>query len=130
MFILLRTHVDIILENQLSNLEGVLATQAVFADLLTMEIVAFPQQGMLGKPGTAELMEEVVKMGADLVGGIDPSTIERNPSEHINTIFAIADRQGVGVDIHLHEPGELGAFAVELIAERTKALGMGGTGSN
>ncbi len=38
----------------------------------------------------------------------------------------LADRYGVEVDIHLHEPGALGAFAVELIAERTRAFGLQG----
>jgi cytosine/creatinine deaminase len=71
-------------------------------------------------------MEEAVRQGADFVGGIDPSVIERDPVGHLDTIFAIAQRNGVGVDIHLHEPGELGAFSVDLIIERTKALGLAG----
>ncbi len=41
-------------------------------------------------------------------------------------IFGLAERYDRDIDIHLHEPGELGAFAVELIAERTKALGWQG----
>jgi cytosine/adenosine deaminase-related metal-dependent hydrolase len=44
----------------------------------------------------------------------------------LNAIFGLADRFGREIDIHLHEPGPLGAFAVELIAERTKALGLQG----
>ena len=38
----------------------------------------------------------------------------------------MAERFGRGVDIHLHEPGEMGAFSMELIIERTRALGMAG----
>ena len=53
-------------------------------------------------------------------------TVDRDPVRHLDTVFAIADRYGVEVDIHLHEPGTLGAFAVELIAERTKVLGLQG----
>ena len=41
-------------------------------------------------------------------------------------MFGVAERHGVGVDVHLHETGELGAFTIELIAERTAALGMEG----
>jgi cytosine/adenosine deaminase-related metal-dependent hydrolase len=52
--------------------------------------------------------------------------VDRDPVRHLDTIFGIADRYGVEVDIHLHEPGMLGAFAVELIAERTQALGLQG----
>jgi cytosine/adenosine deaminase-related metal-dependent hydrolase len=52
--------------------------------------------------------------------------VDRDPARHLDVIFEIADRFGVELDIHLHEPGMLGAFAVELIAERTQALGMQG----
>lgn len=122
----IRTHVDIDTEAGLQHFEGVLATQAEFRDSLTLQTVAFPQSGMLIRPGTVELLEEAVKLGADCIGGLDPSTVDRNPVRHLDTIFAIADRYGVEVDIHLHEPGTLGAFAVELIAERTNALGLQG----
>lgn len=122
----IRTHVDIDTEAGLKHFEGVLATQAAFRESMTLQTVAFPQSGMLIRPGTVELLEEAVKLGADCIGGLDPSTVDRNPVRHLDTIFAIADRYGVEVDIHLHEPGTLGAFAVELIAERTKALGLQG----
>ncbi|MBL6946426.1 MAG: amidohydrolase family protein [Rhodospirillales bacterium] len=121
-----RTHVDVGAEQGLTHLEGILATREAFAGLLSMQIVAFPQQGLITNPGTVELMEEAVRMGAEFVGGIDPSVIERDPVRHLDTVFGIAERCGVGVDIHLHEPAELGAFSVELICERTKALGMAG----
>lgn len=122
----IRTHVDIDTEAGLSHFEGILATKEAFKSSLTMQTVAFPQSGMLIRPGTVELLEEAVKMGADCIGGLDPSTVDRDPVRHLDTVFAIADRYGVEVDIHLHEPGTLGAFSVELIAERTKALGLQG----
>ncbi|MFK7805735.1 MAG: amidohydrolase [Anaerolineae bacterium] len=122
----IRTHVDIDPEIGLAGFEGVLGTQEEFKDKLTMQTVAFPQRGMLIYPGTVELLEEALKMGADAIGGLDPSTVDRDPTLHINTVFDLAQKYGVEVDIHLHEPGMLGAFSVELIAERTKALGMQG----
>jgi cytosine/adenosine deaminase-related metal-dependent hydrolase len=71
-------------------------------------------------------MEEALREGADVVGGLDPSAIDRDPVRHLDTIFGLAEKYDVDVDVHLHEPGELGAFAVELIAERTAALGWKG----
>ena len=91
-----------------------------------MQIVAFPQSGMLVRPGTVELLEEALAQGAEVVGGLDPSTIDRDPAEHLDTIFGLAEKYDVDVDIHLHEPGDLGAFSVELIAERTQVLGWQG----
>jgi len=121
-----RTHVDIDTDAGLKHWEGVLAARDAFRDVMTMQTVAFPQSGMLARPGTVELLEAAVRGGADAIGGLDPSTVDRDPVRHIDTIFGIADRYGVEVDIHVHEPGMLGAFSVELIVERTKALGMQG----
>jgi cytosine/adenosine deaminase-related metal-dependent hydrolase len=118
----IRTHVDIDTEIGLSGFEGVKHTQAALAGVLTMQIVAFPQSGMLVRPGTVELLEDALRNGAEVMGGLDPSTIDRDPVRHLDTVFALAEKYGVPVDIHLHEPGELGAFAIELIVERTKAL--------
>jgi cytosine/adenosine deaminase-related metal-dependent hydrolase len=122
----IRTHVDIDTDAGLAHFEGVMQTRAELNAALTMQVVAFPQSGMLIRPGTVALLEAAVKLGADCIGGLDPSTVDRDPAKHLDTIFAIADRHGVELDIHLHEPGTLGAFAVELIAERTRALGLQG----
>lgn len=122
----IRTFVDIDTEIGLRGLEGVLRTRDDFRDALTIQIVAFPQSGMLVRPGTVELLEEALKNGADLVGGLDPSAIDRDPARHLDIIFGLAERYDRDVDIHLHEPGDLGAFAIELIAERTKVFGWQG----
>lgn len=121
-----RTHVDVDTEIGLRNIEGVLATRERYAHLVDIEIVAFPQSGLLVRPGTAELLDEAMRMGADLVGGLDPCAIERDPKGHVDLIFKIAQRHGKGLDVHLHEPGTMGAFSMELMLERVKALGMQG----
>ena len=122
----IRTHVDIDTEIGLKGFEGVRRTQAELADALTMQLVAFPQSGMLVRPGTVDLLEDALRNGAEVMGGLDPSTIDRDPVRHLDTVFGLAEKYDVDVDIHLHEPGELGAFSIELIAERTKALGYQG----
>jgi cytosine/adenosine deaminase-related metal-dependent hydrolase len=107
-------------------LEGVLDTRDRLRGVLDIEIVAFPQSGLMIRPGTADLLDAALRAGADLVGGLDPCGIDRDPKGHLDTIFALADRHGRGIDIHLHEAGELGAFSLEMILERTRALGMRG----
>jgi cytosine/adenosine deaminase-related metal-dependent hydrolase len=67
-----------------------------------------------------------LRLGAGTVGGLDPCAIDRDPVGHLDAIFGLAEKFGRGVDIHLHEPGEMGAFSMELIIERTRALGMRG----
>jgi cytosine/adenosine deaminase-related metal-dependent hydrolase len=122
----IRSHVDVDTECGVAGIEGVMSTRAALADLVTIDLVAFPQSGMLVRPGTVELMEQAVRLGAETVGGLDPCAIDRDPKGHLDTIFGMADRFGRGVDIHLHEPGEMGLFSMELIIERTRALGMAG----
>ena len=122
----IRTFVDIDTEVKLAGFDGVRRMREDFATALDVQIVAFPQSGMLARPGTVELMEEALRNGADVVGGLDPSSIDRDPAGHLDTIFNLADKYDVDVDIHLHEPGDLGAFSVELIAERTRAIGWQG----
>lgn len=122
----IRTHIDVDTEIGLRHMEGVLATKAKLAEQIYIETVCFPQSGLLGRPGTRALMEEALKLGADYVGGIDPSSFERDPVSHIDAVFDMAVKYGKGVDLHLHEAGELGAFSVELMIERTLALGLQG----
>ena len=122
----IRSHVDVDTEIGLANIEGVLETREAFRDLVDVQVVAFPQSGMLPRDGTLDLMDAAMRAGADIVGGIDPATIERDPVRHIDAIFALADRYAKPVDIHLHELGELGAFCLELIIERTRTLSMQG----
>ena len=109
-----------------SGIEGVMRTRDKYRDVVDIEIVAFPQSGMLVRPGTRELLDQALAMGADVVGGLDPCAIDRDPRQHLDIVFELAERHGKPVDIHLHEPAELGGFSMELIIERTRALGMQG----
>lgn len=121
-----RTFVDIDTDIGLSGFHGVMRTREELAHAISIQICAFPQSGMLIRPGTIELMAEALRQGAEVVGGLDPSAIDRDPKGHLDTIFALAERFDRDIDIHLHEPGDLGAFAIEEIAERTKRLGFRG----
>jgi cytosine deaminase len=122
----LRTHVDIDAEIGLRNLRSVLTVKERYSDLITIEVVAFPQSGILASPGTADLMAEAVANGADLVGGLDPAGFDRSIEGHLDVVFGIAQKLGAGIDIHLHDPDMLGIFELEEISRRTKVLGMGG----
>ena len=71
-------------------------------------------------------MEEALAGGVETVGGIDPAGIDRDPIRHLDLIFELADRHGAAIDLHLHDPGTLGAWELEMIAERTRDAGLGG----
>lgn len=114
----IRSHVDIDPDYGLSNLHGVLEAAERHRHLAGVEIVAFPQTGLRINPGTADLLEQALREGASIVGGIGPASTDGDPKGHLDTIFAIADRGEARIDLHLHEPGPLGLFELDLILER------------
>ncbi|MCI2959075.1 amidohydrolase [Agromyces atrinae] len=121
-----RTHVDVDLGVGLRGIADVREAVAGFDGAIEAEIVAFPQDGVLRRPGVIDLLDQAAAEGADHLGGLDPAGIDRDPVAHLDAIFAIAERRGVGLDIHLHDGGDLGAFEYDLIIERTRALSLGG----
>jgi len=122
----IRTHVDVDTDAGLKHLDGVNAVRDELADRMRIQTVAFPQSGLLGRPGTAELLDQALANGADVLGGLDPCAIDRDPARSLDVLFELANKHGKPIDIHLHEPGDLGAFSMDLILDRTQALGMQG----
>ena len=122
----LRTHVDIDTDAGLRYLEGVLDTRDTLADVLDMQIVAFPQSGLLIRVGTDALLGNALAAGADILGALDPALIDGDPVGSLDATFALAERYGKPIDIHLHEPGEVGAFTLKLLLDRVEAMGMQG----
>lgn len=94
----------------LKSLETILAVKEQYRDLIDIQLVAFPQSGILKSPGTPELLDEAIGMGADLIGGLDPASFDRDVTAHLDVVFAIAEKRGVDADIHLHEGGSMGAL--------------------
>ena len=122
----MRSHVMVDGSVGLKSLETILRVREEYADLIEIQLVAFPQSGILKSPGTPELLDEAIKLGANLVGGLDPASFDRDVEKHLNVVFGTAHKHGVDVDIHLHDAGMLGLFELEQIAARTRALGMQG----
>jgi cytosine/creatinine deaminase len=110
----------------LERLEAVLAARETHRGRAEVQVIAFPQAGLLREAGSARVLEDALRAGADVVGGIDPCALDRDPARHLDIVFGLAERYQRPVDIHLHEPGELGRFSASLVLERTRALGMQG----
>lgn len=121
-----RTHTDVDPDVGLRGIETVRTAAEPMSGRVTVEQVAFPQHGLLTNPGTAELLEEALKSGVETIGGLDPASSDRDPVRNLDTTFTLAERYGAGVDIHLHDGGTLGAWEIELIADRTQVTGLQG----
>lgn len=122
----LRSHVDVDTDNGLGGVEALLTTRERYSAVCHIELGAFPQSGLVCRPGTFELMDEALRLGLDFVGGIDPASVDRDPRASVAAVFDLAEKHGKPVDIHLHELSELGGFSMELIIEQTVARGMQG----
>lgn len=122
----MRSHVMVDGSVGLKSLETILRVREEYRGLIDIQLVAFPQSGILAGPGTPQLLDEAIRLGANLVGGLDPASFDRDVEKHLDVVFGVAEKHGVDVDIHLHDMGTLGAFEIEQIAARTRALGMEG----
>ncbi|MDH6233060.1 cytosine deaminase [Mesorhizobium soli] len=122
----IRSHVDIDPVHRLAIVDGVMETREKLKGIIDIEIVAFPQSGVMVMPGTLELLDEALSQGCEVLGGIDPCGIDRDPKGQLDAIFALAVKHQCPIDIHLHETGDLGAFTMELMFERIRANGMEG----
>lgn len=122
----MRSHVMVDGSVGLKSLETILKVRDEYRQLIDIQLVAFPQSGILSSPGTPQLLDEAIRLGANAVGGLDPASFDRDVEGHLDVVFGVAQKHGVDVDIHLHDGGMLGAFEVEQIAARTRALGMEG----
>ena len=121
-----RSHIDVAPDIGLTHVEAMLRLREQWADRVDLQFVAFPQQGLLSRPGTADLMREAIALGVETVGGLDPAGIDGDPEGQLRFVFNLATETGAGVDIHLHDKGELGAWQVERIADHTQAAGLTG----
>jgi cytosine deaminase len=122
----IRTHVDVDPDVGVRAIDAVREAAASYDGALTVELIAFPQDGVLRRPGVLDDMRIAAQNGVDHLGGIDPASIDRDPVGQLDAIFGLAAEYGTGIDIHLHDPGDLGAFQFELIIARTEALGLTG----
>lgn len=122
----MRCHVDIDGSTGLRHLEAVREAALRCADIMRIQLVAFPQAGVMSCPGTAAILEQAIAAGVKVLGGIDPSTLDGDAEGQLALLFGLAERYGVQLDIHLHEPGETGLAQLLRIAARTRASGLQG----
>lgn len=124
--IAMRSHVDVDATTGLTNLHAVMQAREKWRGVVDIELVAFPQAGVMSCPGTAEMLDAAAREGAQVVGGIDPTTLDGDAEGQLDIVFGIADKRGVKIDIHLHEPGQQGIDQLHRIAARTRASGLNG----
>ena len=120
-----RTHVDVT-DPQLVALEAMLELRDELRELINIQVVAFPQEGIMSFPNGRELMENAIKMGADAVGAIPHFEFTREYSvESLNFAVDLACRYDKLIDVHCDEIDDEASRGLETLAARAYEAGIG-----
>jgi len=97
----LRAQIDVDDVIGLAHLRAALALRDECAPYLRLQVVVFPQEGVVGNPAAGEIVEEALRVGADVMGGAHGFDRAATNAEHYAACFALAERFDVDVDVHL-----------------------------
>ena len=111
-----RSHADVS-EASLTALKGLLEVREAVRDWMTLQVVAFPQDGLYGSEQNEALMEESLRLGADVVGGIPHYEMTREDGvRSVHRIFELAQQYGRLIDIHCDEIDDPQSRFLEVVA--------------
>jgi cytosine/creatinine deaminase len=122
----IRAHADVSTKNE-APLRGLLRARDELADLATIQVTAFPQDGIYSDPANDDLFEGALRLGADCVGGIPhyEPTAELGLRE-VHRVFELAKRYGRRIDVHCDETDDPNSRFLEVMADNTVRHGLPG----
>jgi cytosine/creatinine deaminase len=121
-----RSHVDVC-DPELRAVRGLVELREEVGDQMDIQLVAFPQQGIMSFEGGADLMRRAVDLGVDVVGAIPHFEISREYGEQsVKFAMGLAAEHGLRVDIHCDETDDDHSRFVEVMAAETIRLGLEG----
>jgi cytosine/creatinine deaminase len=107
--------------------EGVLELKRRFDGRITMDVVAFPQEGIIRDQGCDKLMREAMDLGADVVGGLPwYERLDRDAHDHVDFCFELANRTGKDIHMLVDDTDNPNSRSLEYLAVRTLQEGYGG----
>lgn len=123
----IRAFADVDTKAQLTGVRALLHAREAYRDHLHLEVVAFPQDGVVREPGAADLVREAMALGADVVGGIPWIEYTDDAArQHIKAMFAIAREFDAPISMLVDDAGDPGLRTLEMLA--VKALEAGWQG--
>ncbi|WP_228749886.1 amidohydrolase family protein [Bradyrhizobium sp. BR 10261] len=123
----IRAFADVDTKARLEGVKALLAIREEFRGIVEIQVVAFPQDGLLREPGADGLMREAMASGADIVGGIP--WIEANEQDmrrHIDFCFELAAEHGADISMLLDDVGDANMRTLDMMARAVIARGMEG----
>lgn len=120
----IRTHVDVT-DPKLTAMEALIELREELKDVVNIQIVAFPQEGIESYPNGRQLMVDAVKMGADCVGAIPHFEFTREYSvSSLNFAMELAEKYDRLVDVHCDEIDDEASRGLETLAARALESGL------
>jgi cytosine/creatinine deaminase len=120
-----RSHADVS-ESNLTALQALLEVREAVKDWLTLQVVAFPQDGIYGSENNDSLIEEAMRMGADGVGGIPHYELTREDGvRSVERVFELAQKYDRLIDIHCDEIDDDQSRFLEVVAACALRQDMG-----
>lgn len=120
----IRTHVDVT-DPKLTAMEALIELREELKDVMNIQIVAFPQEGIESYPNGRGLMEDAMKLGADCVGAIPHFEFTREYSvSSLNYAMALAEKYNSLVDVHCDEIDDEASRGLETLATRALESGL------
>jgi cytosine deaminase len=111
----------------LTPVKGVLAAKEACKDIADVQVVAFPQEGIMTEHGSEELLYKAMELGADVVGGMPAAEwYDDDSKKHVDIIFEIAKRYNADVDMHIDETKDPFSRNLEYTAVKTIKEGYQG----
>jgi cytosine/creatinine deaminase len=122
----IRAHADVSGENE-AMVRGLLRVRDELADLCTIQVTAFPQDGLYARDGDERRLEEAIRLGVDCVGGIPhyEPTAELGLRE-VHRVFELAKAHNRRIDIHCDETDDPSSRYLEVMADNTVKSGLTG----
>lgn len=116
----IRAFADVDPKAKLEGVKGVIKGRDEYKDILDVQVVAFPQDGVVRDPGAKELIDKAMKLGADIVGGIPwIEYTEADELTHIQEMFKLAKKYKKPVSMLVDDAGDATLKTLEMMAVET-----------
>ena len=123
----IRAFADTDTKAKLEGVRALIRAREEYKDRVTLEVVAFPQDGVVRDPGARDYVEEAIRLGADVVGGIPwIEYTDKDAQEHIDQMFEIAMRYDKPVSMLIDDAGDATLRTLEMLAVKTIETGWEG----
>lgn len=123
----IRAFADVDSKARLIGVRALLEARERYAGRVAIQVVAFPQDGVIREPGTRELIEEAARMGVDVIGGIPwIEYTDEDARAHIRQMFEIAKDYDLPISMLVDDAGDAGLRTLEMLALESIQAGWQG----